>query len=295
MGFELGFRARGGAGLAREDFDAWFAARPSWTLADGGARYENEDSTIYLEVVHGDADRRDELGGPARAAIFRVDVLRSRPFALEAAPEIRAFVERFGLLVDDLQAGIEAARFDAPAFVASWAATNRRALRAVLADPGPDRIVLHARSAAKLKAEWRWNGARARRLARGETAHVAPIFYGACDDERFSCAAWSNAEPIVLPRVDRVLLESDRFGTIVDRLRERGEQRWLEHAKLPEAVRRCPERSGPVPSRRIAFADPPRELIDAFRRSPRLPNTFLAVGLDAFVEAEELAAARRGT
>src|SRR5436190_23953911 len=93
--------------LTLSDLRAFFGARPHYQMNPGQAWYQNEDTHVYFSFEHSDDDGTVEPH-PARYSnvMFNMNFLRPHVFALEAEPEVRAFVEAFELAVDDPQEGM---------------------------------------------------------------------------------------------------------------------------------------------------------------------------------------------
>lgn len=138
---------------------------------------------------------------------FTLDYQRPHFFALEAAREIAVLTESFGLLVDDPHsAGVGRDLFDPDAFTRSWNLENRYGEGGV--------IVWRARGLRpaslprkRLESIWQWNYSlpRLREMTEG-TVTLPRILLARSNGLLVTWAAWGDALPVLLPRVDQVLL-----------------------------------------------------------------------------------------
>lgn len=122
MSFELTL----GSALDEAGFEALFARRPNYSVEDGQAAYQNEDTGVYFLLDHADG-----------AVRFSINTRRSEIFAEEAAEELAALFPDFA----------------AEAFLADWRAANREAIAAMLAE-GTEPFTLPLRTHREV---WRWN------------------------------------------------------------------------------------------------------------------------------------------
>jgi hypothetical protein len=160
MSYDLYFHAR--PAPSADDFVEYFSARPKYKVSATRARYENADTGVYFsfDFVH---DRDQSVhgveGAPAeldkRWASFELNYYRPSVFALEAAPELEAFVERFGSGVRDPQVDGMGESFSTEGFLRAFTQGNRFAVSAIHSDAGVPAPPTRAK--AELQAIWRWN------------------------------------------------------------------------------------------------------------------------------------------
>ena len=77
------------------EFIRYFAERPNFSMKNGQAWYQNEDTGVYFSFEL--AEGGDET--PRCWVQFIINYARPRFFALEALPHVESFVSRFGLSI----------------------------------------------------------------------------------------------------------------------------------------------------------------------------------------------------
>jgi hypothetical protein len=199
VSYDLFFAPAGGKRLSLLALRAWFERRPGYTVSEREAAYENDSTGVYFRFD------LDVDGTPA----FNLNYFRPHTFALEAAPEVSAFIGQFAVAVDDPQLeGMGTGPFSVEGFLRGWNAGNEFTFRAVK-EHRRDAPV-HALPWARLEALWTWNRTRDER-ADGADVFVPRISFGVRDGQVITWCAWPEAIPVVLPEVDRVvLLNPDR-------------------------------------------------------------------------------------
>ena len=176
------------------------------------ADYANPETGVSFQFeLLGDAGTRStrDVSSVSPAAVpalgFTLNFYRPRFFALEAALEIEALCAAFDLEVLDPQDdGDGPGPFDGERFVRGWEAANRRAawLGVTQGFQMPRPV-----PGAELEAGWRWNLEREdRRAGHGGRVFVPRIFHLEVDGRVETACAWTDAVPIALPVVDRVVL-----------------------------------------------------------------------------------------
>lgn len=210
---------------------AWVIARPRWTMPEGGApdcewlesppgeafyAYENEDTRVGFEVYLATARERADH---AAFAHVRVNLVRPRPFRLEAARELADLIAdlRCGLL-DLRPQGLGRGPFRPDVFARAWDAANLRGLREVLVALADTQESSYARvvlGEAEIERTWRWSDARTareRELLRAGIDRFLPCFlYGTYRDRSMAMVTWSNG-PTILPRADYALIDLGDSG-----------------------------------------------------------------------------------
>jgi hypothetical protein len=141
----------------RYDGDAmrtWFAGRRHYDVSETQAFYRNEDTGVYFVF-----EFASDGGGAEPPVAFNLNYYRPTTFALEAEPELSAFVDAFRCRVDDPQTeGMKGPDYSAERFFSGWQFGNEVAFRSIgaMEDGQPvaaDRDVI--------EAVWRWNLQRA--------------------------------------------------------------------------------------------------------------------------------------
>jgi hypothetical protein len=208
MSYDLFFRSRNrDSRFSGDDFVRHFTDRPHYEFSATQAMYTNEDSGVYFSFDY-NADTADDPEADASLlpVAFNVNFFRPHPFALEAEPEVAAFVRAFDLTVSDPQTnGMGEGEYSREGFLSGWNHGNAFGYRA-LGSQYRDRKVLTLPS-ARLEAAWRWNVDReARQRATGEDAFVPRIMFLDMNGEVLTAVAWGDGIPILLPIVDVILV-----------------------------------------------------------------------------------------
>lgn len=305
MSYDLFFRTRTGhPPLTAEAFQTWFQERPHYTVSGGEAAYANESTGVSFTFNFNFEDEVELLedgedgGEPERTtlhAAFTLNYLRPRFFALEAEPELAAFVEHFELEVEDPQTnGMGSGPYSREAFLRGWNTGNAFASRAILQQegnaPGERPPSLPAEQLERL---WRWNHARAGlQKELGEGVFVPRISLALEQGRLVTYAVWGDAIPIALPEVERVVLVRDELAR--GWLFKRKETALVDAATVARWVEAFPMKEGALPYRLMAYAKPSAELVRAFKEPPALAEQVQTVTFDAVLDAELLASQKAG-
>ena len=177
-----------------------------------------EDTGTYFSFHFTSGADFDEAkaGRPlAFPATFNMNYFRPHTFGLEAEPEVAAFVQRFRLTVSDPQrSGMGDGEYSADGFLRGWNAGNAFATEAVLAMD--DFKTPFMMPASVIEATWRWNLDRESRQDRLhddlQPAFVPRIMFLHANGKLCTCAVWGDGIPILLPRVDIVIVPRSEFA-----------------------------------------------------------------------------------
>lgn len=187
--------------LYPETFDAgairaWFAERPRYQVSGSQAFYTNEDTEVGFSF---DFEDGADAQGPHLA--FNLNYFRPHYFALEAEPEVAAFLQRFPSRIEDPQVeGLGEGPYSREAFLRSWNTGNRFGFTAIgrNSDPPPP----WPADPALLEAIWQWNFNRARlQNAKGDNIFVPKVCWaqpspGAAPAP---CITWTHGVATVIP------------------------------------------------------------------------------------------------
>jgi hypothetical protein len=217
MSYDLYFRLRAPErSFSKEDFARYFSGRKLCEVKDSQAWYSNEVSGVYFSFDFQEPGAESDPAhdaDPARLPVsFNLNYFRPHPFALEAEPEVAAFVAQFDLTVSDPQtSGMGDGEYSREGFLRGWNAGNAFAYRALLSHDAAQPVL--TLPAAQIEASWRWNFDRNGRQAQiGDTVFVPRIFFFDVDGEARTGVAWGDAVPIFLPLVDLVLVPRQRLA-----------------------------------------------------------------------------------
>ena len=207
MSYDLYFKPRQGD-FSDERFSRYFRDRANYECDGSQAVYGNSDTGVYFVFeLNTDDDVVDEGGGEHFPIAFHINYFRPSYFALEAEPEVRAFVQHFDLLVSDPQPeGMGEGVYVAEKFLSGWNCGNAFGYRAIL----NDETFKHGTSqlpTVTLHKAWRWNRARSGLQAEvGEAKFVPRILFINLGDETVTAAVWPDGIPVVVAPVDYLLV-----------------------------------------------------------------------------------------
>ncbi len=185
MGYELAIQT---PKLKRGDFHAYFSKRPHYHLSSHQAWYENEDTGVYFSF---DYPPNQE---PASSVLFKLNYFRPHFFALEAKEELAALRKH----VD--------ATTDLSAFPSAWNEGNASAYLEMMGKKKSCRY-LQGRPTKELEKVWQWNYQRTARMQELPAGvYVPKLIYVTVEEELILTCLWSDASPVLLPMVERVIL-----------------------------------------------------------------------------------------
>jgi hypothetical protein len=158
--------------VQRADVLKYFAARRHYKIAKDRVSYANEDTGAYFRFDL--RYRRDVLlRQTVVSAEFEINYHRPSFFALEAEQELSAFVEAFGLGIEDPQMhGMGNGPYSPHGFFSGWNFGNRFALQQALSTGSEQKIM--TMPAAELQAVWDWNNDCAERRDRMNLRYYVP-------------------------------------------------------------------------------------------------------------------------
>jgi hypothetical protein len=186
----------------------YFGARKHFTMDGDHVAYGNLHTEVYFSIRL--RRRRNVLlQSVVVAAEFEINYARPSFFGLEADKELSAFAAAFQPRVEDPQMhGMADGRYSGEGFLNGWNLGNAFSIGAFMshhADFAPASM-----PAETLLAVWAWNyDCAARRDQFGQSAFVPVIKYQNIDGRPSRVAVWPLGMPIILPRVDYILLGRD--------------------------------------------------------------------------------------
>lgn len=200
VGYELAITS---PTLTRRDFHAYFNGRPHYHLSPHQAWYENEETGVYFSF-----DLQPEA---ATTAVLKLNFFRPHFFALEAEPELAALVDHFQAGVRETSKGASgrestASTYESDNFLSAWNQGNAEAYTAMLQQKRSCRY-LQGRPKEELEKVWRWNFQRTARMEElPPGVHVPKLMYVTVEEDLVLTCIWSDAMPVLLPMVERVIL-----------------------------------------------------------------------------------------
>lgn len=243
------------------EFLQYFAARRHFSVQSGQAWYQNEDTGVYFSFELADADGAQ----PTAWVQFIINYVRPRFFVLEALREVESFVSTFGPRVHDPQIeGMGDGHFDADGFMRGWSAGNESACVALAEQGHPPPASV---STDRLKAAWQWNLSRQeRQLEVGESIFVPRIMFVADAPTACTAVVWTDAIPVLLPTVDRIILYRDAYAP--KRLfRRKPDVAVLNWDVLADVLLEYQAEVAPVPYRRLDYVSAPASISTFFTQA----------------------------
>jgi len=229
------------------DFDAYFMERERYEINNGQAWYSNDDTGVYFSFEYTEEDPEEDLGRESFGA-FNLNYYRPHFFALEAEPELSAFICNFGCAVSDPQdEGMGEGAYTPEGFIRGWNHGNRFGYSAILrSDDAPEEIF--CRPTVELEAIWRWNYSRDQITeSLGMDIFVPQIMFMRIAEKLKTVCVWPDAISILMPKTDvvyapRSKLAPKRF------LRKKEDYCLIEQLAL-DGVLSDFDRSFPLPAR----------------------------------------------
>jgi hypothetical protein len=315
MSYDLYFRPRQGRSLpSPAELRDYFDDRPHYEASDTNAHYSNDDTGVYFTFDFHDEPltKTDEgaVEGNGPGLSFNINFFRPHVFGLEAAPELKALVETFDLLVEDPQAeGMGSGEFSVEGFLRGWNAGNRFGHQALFSmDEGPREV--DVLPAAEIERCWRWNYQRDALVDHfDESLFVPRIMFLRHDGRVVSFVVWGDAIPLALPRVDFLLLfRKDLSEAPADA--EEPDLALVPWSAWQEVEPHAPVER-PTPGKHAALLTDPGcvliaerwqwengphpALLDFFRRAPRSAEKPQGLAVDQILDAELVEECRRKT
>jgi hypothetical protein len=198
--------------ISREQFTAYFRARPNYEVSSEQCVYRNQNTGVYFII-----DYNDENGADAEAidstASLSLNYYRPHIFGLEAVDEIAAFIERFGFSVHDPQVqGMGDGPFSKDGFLRAWSHGNEFGYSAILRGEEPPKTVWTL-PGERLEAIWRWNFDTVRvQESFDEDRFVPRVFFMIIAGRAVSVAVWPDAISELVPEVDFLFIGREELA-----------------------------------------------------------------------------------
>jgi hypothetical protein len=186
----------------------YFGARKHYTIDGDHLAYGNPHTEVYFSIRF--RHRRNALlQSVVAAARFEINYARPSFFGLEAEKELSAFAAAFQPRIEDPQThGMADGPYSGQGFLNGWNFCNVLCIGSFMShhvDFAPASM-----PAETLRAVWAWNyDCAARRDRFAQSAFVPVIRFDAIEGRPSRTVVWPLGMPIILPRVDYVLLGRD--------------------------------------------------------------------------------------
>ncbi|MBN3765267.1 hypothetical protein [Burkholderia sp. Ac-20365] len=192
------------------EIERFFGGRANYQVNDG-ATYQNASTGVYFTFLWS----RDGNGNKVSRVSFNINYFRPHVFALEAEPELSAFVARFSPNIEDPQLhGMGSGPYARERFLAGWNTGNEAAYDAILRMQQPSQKV-YTLPSAELESIWRWNLLIGETQAKfGQSLFVPRIMMLAVNGELITIAVWGDGIPELIPEVQAVLVVRDALSPL---------------------------------------------------------------------------------
>lgn len=223
--------------FAEADFARHFSGRPNYQMGDGSsdAWYRNDETGTYFsfsfsppateaeiaEQLRDEPDLANDADWRARKACasvaFNMNYIRPHVFAVEAEPEVAAFLEAFDSAIEDYQSdGMANGPYSREGFLRGWNVGNSFGYRVILAH-ADNPVTLEAlpevaaaqnllvADSERIADVWSWNFARKgiqdALEAAGHDVFVPKIMWGRekAGGSPIAFVVWSAGVPTVFP------------------------------------------------------------------------------------------------
>jgi len=198
-------------GVTERDFLEYFAGRRHFTARGNEVVYQNPDTTVGFflryELSKGFLSRKS-----LAAAHFELNYFRPSFYGLEAQIELSALVTRFAPRIEDPQInGMGQGPYSGDGFLRGWNYGNTFAVGAITASNPQHKVVTMPTD--KLLTAWKWNYNKPQLSAEvGERQFVPSIMTVAVANTPSLVVVWALGMPVVLPKVDFVLVGREESG-----------------------------------------------------------------------------------
>lgn len=207
MSYDLFLLSRPGSDVSSDSVARFLSERDGYTIEDGQAVYENEQTGVYFIVDLDGIEADDET--PEAVALAVINYCRPSFFIREAEEELSALVQALGLRVHDPQGGMQDGEYSPRLFVDGWTHANRQACEAAgLGD-------VHRLPASTLSGVWEWNRRAPHlqdELDKSQDVFVPSIMLFALGTRVVRVAVWPDGIPIAVPDVDYLFIIRERLA-----------------------------------------------------------------------------------
>lgn len=200
--------------VRRIDMLAYFTARKHYKAAKRRMSYQDDDTGVYFWFTL--KESRDFLLRPTVVSVeFEVNYNRPSFFAFEAEKELSAFSARFSPRIEDPQMrGMGDGPYSAEGFFNGWNFGNAFSVHDRLTRSSDDMPL--SMPGESLRGAWEWNYRCAeRRHGIAYRSYVPTILFWRIDGRANRVVVWGEAMPILLPRVDYVVVAREMGKTQV--------------------------------------------------------------------------------
>jgi hypothetical protein len=277
MSYDLNFNF-GNNRPSPKELSGHFVRRPNYELTKGQVVYQNEKTGVYFIFnwkMPGDQEDDEDAD-----ATFILNYFRPYIFALEAEPEVAAFIERFEPSIEDPQVDGMEDTYSRDGFLRGWKSGNKFACDGLKGGREGKKMAKQTLPAAEIERCWRWN-LDLPKLDEEINAdiflpRIRPCLY---EGKMVTAICWPEAVPIAIPEVDIVL---------VGRINLKGKEETLvmSYQSVVPHLEAYLIRDGAAPYRLLSYETPPQNLVDFFMSLPITKDKGKIIPVDDVLETE---------
>lgn len=283
MSYDLFFTE---ADITLEQFNDWFESRDKYTVAEGQAFYENENTGVYFGFEYSTEEPDDDFEEPLSSASFNLNFFRPHYFALEAEPEVRSFVDRFGFKVHDPQNnGMGDGDYNTEGFHRGWNTGNEFGY-SVFMNSEDSSESIYTRPTDELHLIWKWNFTKEKtQCTFGDNVFVPGIIFIKIKGEILTIVVWPDAIPTLIPQVDALVMPRQELAP--RRLFRRKEDLCiLPFADALPYLNKYRSGEYPIPAFSLTYASAPTEIADFVKSLKPYHEKMTGVAFDQILNRE---------
>lgn len=190
-----------------ERFQSYFEGRKNYSVEGSQAWYQNEETGVYFVFEYQGKEDGEEEYFPLA---FNMNYFRPTFFVQEAESEVRKFISKFSLSVEDRQInGMGVGEYNSEKFISGWLHGNEFGYQIALKD-NPE---IHTLPSSRLEDAWAWNSNR-EKLQNEVTddVFVPSIMLLNYQGQTVTACVWPDAIPSIIPPVDILLIGRKELG-----------------------------------------------------------------------------------
>ena len=260
--------------LTREAFSKYFAERANYECEENDAYYHHpytgvQFSFSYFENAEEDVktfEKNDPTDPPYPHIVFSLNYRRPAFFAEESEVELSALVKSLGAVIQDPQYSEDASMdYDSEVFISNWKQSNELIIRQFLAKAE----AIDSMPAATLESDWEWNKDCPKLAKKFEGCYVAPVIYVRYQGQLRRAAIWKDAQPILIPYVDGVVVERDVIKKRTEESPEADpDQAYVPFKDISSLLKDCPRGQGQTQYIEVSYKKPSRFIQDYLGNKP---------------------------
>ncbi|MBA3856169.1 MAG: hypothetical protein C0507_04600 [Cyanobacteria bacterium PR.3.49] len=278
MSFDLYFKPKDRA-FGSNEFNAYFKGRQHYEWQMNDVTYANESTGVYFHFSY--AAPSKEL--PEGEIAFNMNLIRPSPFALEAEPEVTAFVEHFHFAIDDPQVdGMGSGPYTKEGFISSWSNSNKFGYSSV-------QQTFQTLPSQTLEQIWRWNFESTKLQKQlGEGIFVPRFFTGVLEGRVKTFVVWGDGIPIALPKADLLLLVRERTSPKKILLIPQQTLAIVRYSEAEKLLEKFPESQASLPYKNLNYKNDNKDVDEFFTHSESICDTskLVQITFDQILDTE---------